>query len=1547
MIFISLTMLGYVSYKRLSVELFPSTEKPELTVQVSSSLSVDPSYIEKQAIIPLESAINSLGDIDRLESSCNRKRGTITVYYHQSANIKYAYLQLQEKIATVSESLPEEFTVSLSKANTEKMNYTFMVLQARGEGGVDRVRYVVDNEVVDKLEAINGIAATVVNGGKEKTVEVIVDSKQCEALGIPVSRVQSLIKQNNADKVFVGNVVDSDTRYFVNVSAEYTSVKELENIVVKSQGPVLLKDVADVNFGVKDETSISRVNGKDVISIMLIRDTQVNLIDLSHSTQDAIETINDQLAHLDVSLHIQLNTADVMEENIDMIKELAIIGGLLAIFILWLFIRNFSVVAIVGLAMPISVFSAFNLFYAGGVTINSLTLVGLALAIGMLLDNSVVVLENIFRRYDRGESAASSSVLGTQEVWRALIASTATTITVFLPFLFSSEYEVKLLGTHIGISIGSTLLFSLIVALLLIPMGTHFILTRKRANHSVEIQRKRDNGRLMQIYTVLLKGALRSPASVVFSALLAFFLSIVIILSVSYAKMEEVESDSFKVYVTMPSGATLASADELTTVLEDQLLSIPERKDVISQIFEDEAEITVKLQDDFQKISGREITSIKDAAYALIDGITDAQVEMTEPQQSERYGGGQGSQSSGLEGLMGIGTQSELVLIKGEDFEKMRSVGEDIVALMEEEDDIQRANLGVRTNSPELHLSFDNYLMSERNITYNEVRSELNSFPTETDAGAVLKDGLDEYGITIKLKEIVEQEDPPKNRSYDELQALAVESRNSGTYELQDFTTFLFEEGVPNISRVNQSKEIEISYRFLSDINDSKAALEEARVLVDDLVASINLPTGVAVEVQHEVENGLDDFKRLIGIAFLFIFMILASVFESLVKPFVVMFAIPLAAVGSFLALGITGTSLYNANVLTGFLILLGIVVNNSIILIDYASLLQKEGYNIRRSLLLAGQARLRPILITAITTIVAMVPMALGKAEYASMIGAPFAITIIGGLSVSTLLTLVFVPTFYFGLSNALRWMRHLSLPLMIINYTTMLAGLIMVWMIVDNTLLLIGAMIAVVVGVPAIIYFFKTSLRRAEVNLIPDEEPITIHIHNLVKRYGRLKRFRREWISGRLLDKHLDRVAPPSKSDHLHALLWKLPLSAFFIYFTYFYLEDASFWQFLLIMLIYVLVKMLLPHVFVLVGLNNNYTKRLSLALHWFLPAVLIYFLASHAESAAGYVILTVVWYIILLLKNTSKQLHSTEVGVEKNKWVKRWEKVAIKVPFVAPRKPDFRALNGVNIEISNGMFGLLGPNGAGKTTMMRIICGILEQSYGKVWINGHDTQEKREELQGLIGYLPQAFGTYENMSAWDYLDYQANLKGLDQKALRHKRVAEVLDLVHMSERKNDKIGAFSGGMKQRIGIAQILLHLPRILVVDEPTAGLDPRERIRFRNLLVELSRNRIVIFSTHIIEDISTSCNQVAVVKRGNLVYHGVPNEMSQIARGHVFEFLVDAKRFSELNEKINIVQHIKVGDKIRVRCIEESAPVADATEVMPNLEDAYLWMLRNK
>jgi ABC-type multidrug transport system ATPase subunit len=322
-----------------------------------------------------------------------------------------------------------------------------------------------------------------------------------------------------------------------------------------------------------------------------------------------------------------------------------------------------------------------------------------------------------------------------------------------------------------------------------------------------------------------------------------------------------------------------------------------------------------------------------------------------------------------------------------------------------------------------------------------------------------------------------------------------------------------------------------------------------------------------------------------------------------------------------------------------------------------------------------------------------------------------------------------------------------------------------------------------------------------------------------------------------------------------------------------------------------------------------------------------------------------IAVFWLLCLIIYRTSLRIEREDINVKRVTGARgSYYRFVTSIPVLGKRRKPFKALKGVSMDIKPGMFGLLGPNGAGKSTLMRILSGILDQSYGSIFINGYDTKQFREELQGQIGFLPQEFGMYESMSAWDFLDYQAILKGLYNSGKRTRRIETVLRAVHMWERKNDKIGSFSGGMKQRIGIALILLHLPRILIVDEPTAGLDPRERIRFRNLLVELSKNRVVIFSTHIIEDIASSCNQVVVINRGEVKYYGEPLNMVELAEGKIWLFEVSKDEFEQLDPS-RVVLHMQDRDRIQVRYLAETQPTPDAVLAEPNLEDAYLCLLK--
>ncbi len=421
------------------------------------------------------------------------------------------------------------------------------------------------------------------------------------------------------------------------------------------------------------------------------------------------------------------------------------------------------------------------------------------------------------------------------------------------------------------------------------------------------------------------------------------------------------------------------------------------------------------------------------------------------------------------------------------------------------------------------------------------------------------------------------------------------------------------------------------------------------------------------------------------------------------------------------------------------------------------------------------------------------------------------------------------------------------------------------------------------------------------------------------------------------------------------MQPLVWLLPLTAFMVYFTYSY-QTLPFWSVVFAICTWLLVKQVISAGKSYFAWNN---KRIAFrCMH--AAAVMIYYvsplfslicIAVKFSDSKIAILLGLLWYISIAAHYLSKRIHKYNINIDQIEGRFRNIKKAVyqataKIPFLGYKKAPFKALNAVSMDIHTGMFGLLGPNGAGKTTLMRIICGIFEQSYGKIFINGIDTQKKREELQGLIGYLPQEFGTYENLTSWEFLEYQALLKGIYQPDVRKQRITEVLEAVHMYENKDKKIGGFSGGMKQRIGIAQTLLNLPRILVVDEPTAGLDPRERIRFRNLLVELSRNRIVIFSTHIIEDIASSCNQVGVINKGSLKYHGTPSDMVNIAQNVTWTFEIPAREFAKLPADLLIVHHIRNGEYIKVRCLSEVQPVPDAVRTAPLLEDSYLWLLRN-
>ncbi len=1557
MLFIALSMLGIVSYNNLSVELYPDTELPMLFVQIVGDTESDPKYVEQEAVIPMEGVVGTLEGIEKMESRVNPGRATIIVYLTKDVDFKYAYLKLAEKISASQSLLPEDYRATVIKMDMQQFSNQFMQLQVLGEGDVDRVRAITDERISDKLENIDGVAGIEVYGGREKTVEITLNEDKLESLGLTTSEVRRKILNNEGQKAFAGRVVNEGQYLFVNVEGEYNKIQDLENVVISADGPILLKDIAQIVFGVKEQTSYSRVNAKEAVTIRVARESTVNQIELSGRIKDEVERLNGELGSEGVEIAITSNSAETMEENIASIIDLALIGSLLAVFILWIFLKNIPLVSLVMLSIPISVFSAFNIFYAFGITINTLTLIGIALAVGMLIDNSIVVMENIYRVASTEKDRDKAVTMGTREVWRAILAATLTTITVFLPFVFSSNIYFKLVAKNISVSIVGTLIISLAVALMLIPMMTHSVLWYGKTNVQKRLRRLPLHNRMIQGYLVLLKNALRLPARTINMAVITFFLTIGISLVVSLQVSKEVETPEYIIDIERPSGSTLEATDEMVKELEERLAKVGEHDKIISQVYEEKASLIVKLKDEYKKESDRSLGEIKADIQSKLYGYTDSEINL-EQGGGTSNGGGSGfgdNPGMGLMAMFGIGQQQESVVIKGEDFDKMLLLAEDIKYILEDNlEELRSVRVSAGFPRPEMHLEFDPGLMSMYGVTPQNVLSELSTFRNEIQSGGMLRVDNEEYDIVMKQENPYDDDEiPPK--TYEDLEGLNVISNSGSLVALNDFSDIIYSTGRAEILRVNQQKEITVRYSFNAEINDSKNLLEQARLDVDELIAEVNLPSGTAIEVVHE-EDQFSEFYFLIGMAFVLILMILASVFESFVTPFVMLFSIPLAAIGSFLGLIFTGHSWLNLNTLIGFLILLGIVVNNGIILIDYANILRKQGMRHSRALLQAGISRVRPILITAATTIIAMLPLAMGKSEYVGSLGAPFAITVVGGLLVSTLLTLVFIPTFSFGLETSIRWIKSLDIVYKLIIFISWVVGIVLIHFVFNHSFVwMLVEYFACVVGVPAVMFFILTSLRQAQAELIKPDEAITIQLQNVVKIYDRDNRFMREWKTGKKYG--AKEQSEKGVKSYLEGIIWQIPLMGFLVWMTWFYLE-TSLWTFIFLFVSYFIYLSYIAHLrqwpdakgrFKKIFAHNGILNRIVL---WAYPAISLGLFAHKFNSIASSIVWAGLWYLGIYISVTGKKLIRENINVERLKGrfsgIRRtWYILVRSIPLIGKQKVPFKALKGVSLTMQSGMIGLLGPNGAGKTTIMRIICGILDQSYGKIFVNGLDSLKYREELQGLIGYLPQEFGSYENMSSFEFLDYMALLKGLRKKEVRFARVEYVLKAVHMWDRKDAAIGSFSGGMKQRIGIAQIMLHLPRILVVDEPTAGLDPRERIRFRNLLVELSRDRIVIFSTHIIEDISSSCNQVAVMKKGDLKYWGIPSELSKVTQGKVWTFEVPKEEFETVNKQFQVVHHIGTGATVRVRVLSNDKPVEDAESVHSSLEDSYLWLLRNE
>ncbi|HDY88877.1 MAG TPA: efflux RND transporter permease subunit, partial [bacterium] len=804
MVFLGLGLLGIISWNQLPMQILPRMTFPEMTIRAYMN-GYSPDAIERDIIIPLEGQISTLDNIEEISSRAEQNGGRIRISYHFGTDMKLAFLRLQQRVSAVEKSLPKGSNVRVNRADTEDLSNFLMILNLQGSADIEYLREFAERKIKSKLEQVDGVVAVYIGGGRDRAVEVDIDEYKCRSYNIPVSLIKQKLESANVRRQFLGSVTDKNRRYFVTLDGSFTDVLDIKNLVIDDKIPIFLKDIADIKKGYLERKSYYRVNGKQSIGLWVLKDDFSNLIQLSNNVLEIVDELNGIYEKDDIFLKVAFNQAEWMENAINKVKKLALVGIILAILVLLFFIKNIRIVIILMLAIPISLLITFFIMFRFGLSVNILSLIGLALAIGMLVDNGIVVLENIFRHYEEGNDSFNAANMGSHEVSRSVIAATFTTVIVFLPFLFVGE-EIRIIGKELSLSVIFPLLVSLFVALTLIPMLASKILKRISQRSISGFKIASYKNRVLEVYTLVLKTCLRYPARTIGIVLLFFFFTIISTAPFILKSQEEELPDSFDVYVEMPKGSSLDAADAVVRQVEVIAADIEDKDEIRSSVREEEySTVTVQLLEEDERKTKLSIGEIKRRLKRQVRGVSGGIVRFEKP--ASNFGGGR-SGGSGGQDLFGLGTKPEKVIIRGYDLNKLESISNEIETRLEEIDEINTVSSDLQKGKPELHVMGNYDDLSSWNVTMQDVMSMINVSRRE---GQTIIDGFKEsdYKIDIKLKMKNVEE-----KTVEELKDITIITSDKRYIPIEEVTDFRILDGPSGINRRNQEREVTVEYEF-------------------------------------------------------------------------------------------------------------------------------------------------------------------------------------------------------------------------------------------------------------------------------------------------------------------------------------------------------------------------------------------------------------------------------------------------------------------------------------------------------------------------------------------------------------------------------------------------------------------------------------------------------------------------------------------------------------------------------------------------------------
>ena len=1008
MFFLIVILLGGIAFSRLPVDLMPELTYPTLTIRTNYA-NVGPQEVEDLVTRPIEEAVAAIAGVERIDSTSSEGESSVRVSFTWGTDLDAATDEVRSRVERVRGQLPEEAeTPTVFKFDLASFPILFLGVSSPDMHPID-LRELAEERIERRIERVPGVASIDIRGGLRRQVQVNLDRDKMLALGLSADQVTRLLREENLNRP-AGKVGEGNLDVYLRTVGEYRQASEIGNTVVTVRDgvPIYLRDVAQVREGVEEVTSLVRIDGEPGIRLAINKQSGANTVQVARAVLAEAEKINRDFRQVRVIPII--DTSQYIQQAIGNVRTSALLGGVLAVVILLFFLRSGRSMLVIATAIPISVVATFALVYFTGYTLNIMTFGGLALGVGMLVDNAIVVLENIFRKREEGLDARTCAIEGTQEVALAITASTLTTMAVFLPILFM-EGVSGVMYKQLAVVVAFSLAASLAVALTLIPVLSSRLLERGEAHErprSAAMQRfygwsERILGRMEGRYHHILGWALAHRPQVVLISLGLFLASLLLVPALGSELLPKTDEGEVRINAEMTVGTNLEVMDESFRRIEEVVRQeVPEAKSMLTSVggggwrasggHTGDIRIALVSQGERERSSEEIANDLRDK----LAGVPGVKIRARE-----------GSGLFILNMAFGGGDSGVTVEIRGYDMDTGYALAEQVQQVLQRIPGVTDVRIGRDSGRPERVIRINRDKIARLGLSMNRV-AEIIETNLAGSRATVLRNSGREYDIFVRLQE-------PDRARLPDLDQVSLVSSTGETVSLKSVVDITYARGPVIIDRKDQERILPVTANVAGrDLGSVAADAREA-------LRAINEPDGFSVVLGGEYEEQQKARRQLVVtliLAILLVYMVMAAQFENLYDPFVVMFSIPMAAVGVFFTMWITGTT-FNVQSYIGMVMLAGIVVNNAIVLVDYTNLMRRDrGVALREAVMESGRRRLRPILMTTSTTVLGLIPLAIGLGEGAE-VQASMARVVIGGLTVSTLVTLVLVPVLYSAVAD------------------------------------------------------------------------------------------------------------------------------------------------------------------------------------------------------------------------------------------------------------------------------------------------------------------------------------------------------------------------------------------------------------------------------------------------------------------------------------------------------------------------------------------------